>query len=189
MASETQPSGVYAYFSEPAWEPFCAVGSHANGRANAQVCISIANASIVPDRPRLIVMLWKANYTHELVQQSGSMAITVLTDLDVPLVEPLGIRSGRDGDKLEGTGYRLTEAGNPYFPNGTGYVECTVIDALDLGDATAFLCAIEHEQQLRRAQPITWRQASELADDEVMQRYQQKLERDRANSSRVMRWA
>lgn len=188
MASETQPRGVMSYFAEPSWEAMCAVGAHDGERVNAQICLSISNASIVPDRPRLFVLLWKANLTHDLVQASGTMAITLLTERQLDLIEPLGIRSGRDGNKLDGLEYRLTEAGDPYFPGGTGYLDCTVRAAFDLGDCTAFMVVVNHEEQLADFEPITWKEASERADDEVMRTYQEKLEGDRARSREVMLW-
>jgi flavin reductase (DIM6/NTAB) family NADH-FMN oxidoreductase RutF len=113
-----------SYFAAPSWEPVCAVGAHAAGVMNAQICVSVFGVSIVESMPRLIVVLWKTNYTHELVQRSGTLACTLLTEAQVNLLEPLGMRTGRDErspqGKLSGLDFRLTDAGDPYFPGGAG---------------------------------------------------------------------
>lgn len=181
-----------SYFAAPAWEPVCAVGAHAGDRVNAQICVSVFGATIVEDRPRLIVTLWNTNYTHDLVRESGTLACTLLTESQIHLLEPLGLRSGRDTDapegKLGGLDYRLTRAGDPYFPGGAGYVDCSVLDAYDLGDCTAFLVAVRHDERLTRAEPVTWKRASELAGEAFIRRYEEKFQRDSERARATMRW-
>jgi flavin reductase (DIM6/NTAB) family NADH-FMN oxidoreductase RutF len=79
--SEDEPPGgppqafsVLSYF----WTPLVAVGSSRGDRLNAQISVSTLGASIVPDRPRLLSVLYKANFTHELVTEKGSLSICLL---------------------------------------------------------------------------------------------------------------
>ena len=98
------------------WSPLCAIGARGEGGAdappnappNAQICVSVFGASIVPEQPRVLVSLSKTNYTHELVIASGTLSVTALSASQLPLLEPLGLRSGRDGDKLAGLEVALT---------------------------------------------------------------------------------
>ena len=53
------------------WAPLCAIGGHGPGGPNAQICVSVFGASIVPERPRLLVVLSKTNHTTGLVAASG----------------------------------------------------------------------------------------------------------------------
>jgi flavin reductase (DIM6/NTAB) family NADH-FMN oxidoreductase RutF len=131
------------------WAPICAVGAHGAGRVNAQISVSIFGASAVPERPRLLVVLYRPNYTRDLVEQSGTLAVTVLSTAQMELVLPLGTRSGRDGDKLARLEVELTAPGDAYFPAGIGMVSCEVIESFDLGEATAFLCAVRESRALR----------------------------------------
>ena len=39
------------------WSPLAAVTSHWQGRDNVQIAVAIAAASIVPERPRVVVQL------------------------------------------------------------------------------------------------------------------------------------
>jgi len=91
MAAVPTPPSVLSHF----WAPLAAVGSHGASGPNAQICVSIFGASVVPDRPRLLVNLSKTNYTTGLVAGSGSLAITLLADRQLGLLEPLGLQRSR----------------------------------------------------------------------------------------------
>ena len=151
------------------WGPVCAVGSHGADGPNAQICVSVLGASVVPDRPRLLVSLWRSNYTHELVAMTGTMSITVLAEGQASLVPVLGMRSGRDGDKLDGTGFELDSNGDPYFPGGAGAMACEVIDGLDMGDATAFLVAVRSRRRDGSVTALSRWRMNELLGTEFQQ--------------------
>jgi flavin reductase (DIM6/NTAB) family NADH-FMN oxidoreductase RutF len=184
MANLLPDLGPLSYF----WAPLCAVGSHGERGPNAQICLSIAGASIVPDRQRLTVSLWKTNHTHDLVRDAGTMAITLLHESQLALLDALGLHSGRDTDKLAELQYNLTEAGDPWFPGGVALLACDVLDALDLGDATSFLCAVRHQERLREGAPITWPEARTRMSDAFNQRYNEKSSGDIDWSRPRMTW-
>ncbi|MEC8959361.1 MAG: flavin reductase, partial [Chloroflexota bacterium] len=52
------------------WSPLAAVTTHWQGRDNVQMAVAIAAASIVPDRPRVTLQLYKTNLTHDMVVSS-----------------------------------------------------------------------------------------------------------------------
>ena len=183
-AGERSPPDVLSYF----WAPLCAVGSYGERGPNAQICVSVFGASIVPEQPRVLVGLSKTNYTHELVEAAGALAVTVLSSEQLALLEPLGLRSGRDGDKLAGIEAALTAAGAPYFPGGTGYLACEVIEAYDLGDSTAFLCAVRERERLSDAEPMSWAAARERVGADFLRRWAEKSRREQEAARRLMRW-
>jgi flavin reductase (DIM6/NTAB) family NADH-FMN oxidoreductase RutF len=178
---------VSGYFAEPKWDPLCAVGSHRGDRLNAQICISIFSASIVPAKPRLAVILWKSNYTHELVMESGTFAVTLLTAEQSDLVVPLGLETGRDGDKLGGLATDLMGA-DPCFPGGAGVLGCEVISHLDLGDSTLFAAAVTGERDADR-EPVTWADAQSRLPEDVLARYKAKFEHDARWAEQRLFWS
>lgn len=183
MTEERGPS-VLSHF----WSPLTAIGSHGAGGPNAQICVSVFGASIVPERPRLLVSLSKTNYTTRLVQASGTLAITLLSDRQIELLAPLGLQSGRDEAKLEGLAFELTEAGDPWFPEGVGLIECGVLDAYDLGDALAFLCAVHAQRALTLAPALTWAAAREVVGADFLDRWAEKSAREQQAALAAMRW-
>jgi flavin reductase (DIM6/NTAB) family NADH-FMN oxidoreductase RutF len=183
--AESEPS-ILSNF----WAPLCAVGSHGPLGPNAQICISVFGASIVPDRPRMMIMLWKGNYTCDLVQASGTLAVTLLSEKQVlDLFEPLGMKSGRDGQKLNGLDFELTESGDPIFRGGVGWLDCQVLETQDLGDAVSFLCKVrKHHRDESAGEPISWGKAREGIPEDLMERYREKNKHDQDVSRARMVW-
>ena len=169
------------------WAPLCAVGARGPRGPNAQICVSVFGASIVPERPRLLVSLSKTNYTEGLVRADGRLTVSVLGAEQAGLLAPLGLRSGRDDDKLAGLAHETTSWGAPLFPGGAGELECETLDAFDLGDATAFLVAVR-ERRAGGAGPLTWAAAREVVGDDFLGRWAEKSAREREAARAVMRW-
>ena len=184
MTSAPAPRGLLSHF----WSPLTAVGSHGPGGPNAQICVSVFGASVVPERPRLLVNLSKTNYTTDLVRASGTLAITLLSERQAHLLTPLGLRSGRDGGKLEGLAVELTEAGDPWFPEGVGVIECGVLDTYDLGDALTFLCAVREQRPLTSTPALTWAAAREVVGEDFLRAWAEKSEREQRAATTTMRW-
>jgi flavin reductase (DIM6/NTAB) family NADH-FMN oxidoreductase RutF len=170
------------------WSPLCAVGSHGPQGPNAQICVSVFGASIVPERPRLLVVLHKTNYTHDLVLAAGTLAITALSTSSALLLEPLGLRSARQGPKLQGLDYRCTAAGDPYFPGGVAMLECEVLDRSDLGDATSFLAAVRDRRALAGGEPLGWQAAKSIVGEDFLRRWAEKSALEREAAARTMTW-
>ncbi len=184
MTSEAKSSNIFSSF----WTPLCAIGAHDDQRANAQICVSVFGASIVPAQPRLLVVLTKTNYTHDLVKQSGTLAITLLSSEQLYLLEPLGLISGRDQDKLAGLERRLTASGDPYFLDGVAYFSGETLDAFDFGDSTAFLVAVRTSERLSELPPMDWADARRRVGSEFMQRWAEKSQREQNIAQRLMVW-
>lgn len=179
----TQPAtSVLSHF----WSPLCAVGSHGRGGPNAQICVSVFGASIVPERPRLLVVLSKTNYTTGLVAAGGTLAVTVLAESQAHLLEPLGLRSGRQGPKLESIEHSLTASGDPVF-GGAGSLACEVIHSVDFGDSTAFL-AVVRERIEGGGPSLTWQTAKGIVGADFLARWAEKSALEQAAAREVMHW-
>ncbi len=136
----------------------------------------------------MLVVLTRTNYTHDLVMEAGTLAITLLAGTQLDLLEPLGLISGRDGDKLGDIEFALTESGDAYFPRGVGYLACEVIDTFDFGDSTAFLSAVRSREQFPDAVPMSWAEAGRRVGDEFMRRWREKSRREQELAREVMAW-
>ena len=138
--------------------PLAAISTRAGGVSNAQIAVAITAASIVPQRPRLIVQIYHTNFTHSLITSSGVLAVNFLESAQLPLIWQLGMHSGRDGDKLGGLGYTTGATGSPLLEGCFGFLDCRVVNAMDGGDMTAFL--VEAVAALANGgERMTWREA------------------------------
>lgn len=179
----TPPISVLSHF----WAPLCAVGSHGERGPNAQVCVSVFGASIVPERPRLLVVLSKTNYTTGLVAASGTLSVTVLGEAQADLLEPLGLHSGRDRAKLATIEHGLSRMGDPVFAGGAGSVACEVLQGFDFGDSTAFLAAVRDRTE-GAAPPLSWQTARGIVGAEFLERWAAKSAREQAAARTAMAW-
>ncbi len=122
------------------WGPVCAITAANDGAVGGQIAVSVLSASIVPEKPRVLIQIWKANRTHDLIAASGAFAVHPLTLEHTALVRQLGFRSAHDApDKLDGLSWRPGETGCPILTDALGYLECRVVGTLDAPDMTVFL--------------------------------------------------
>ena len=170
------------------WAPLCAVGSHGPLGPNAQICVSVFGASIVPDRPRLLLVLSKTNYTTGLITDCKTLCITLLTALNLDLIEPLGLQSGRYGNKLGSLAFKLTGDGDPYFLGGAGYIRCAVLDETDNGDSLSILAAVRERHPMNHNPPITWASAQKLLSPELLAAWAAKSANEQAVARAGMLW-
>lgn len=122
--------------------PIVAVTSSSEGRANGMIANSAQRASLVPSRPRLSLYVSKLNLTHDLVYASGVVGVHLLRPDQFELVRRLGLRTGRDGDKLEGLDVWRGETGCPMLHDVHSAFDCRVVNAMDAGAATFFLADV-----------------------------------------------
>lgn len=138
--------------------PLAAVSTRSGEKVNAQIAVAITAASIVLHRPRLIVQIYHTNYTHNLIASGGVLALNFLNHDQLPLIWQLGMRSGRDGEKLKHVAYSVGTTGSPLLEGSYGYLDCRVVNAMDGGDMTAFLVEVL-AAQTNGGQRMTWREA------------------------------
>lgn len=122
------------------WGPVCAVTAAHGGEADGQIAVGVLSASILPEHPRVLIQIWKANRTHDVIQASRAFAVHPLAAEHTDLVRQLGFRSGHDGaGKLDGLAWAAGITGSPILTAPPGFIECRVVGTLDATDMTVFL--------------------------------------------------
>jgi flavin reductase (DIM6/NTAB) family NADH-FMN oxidoreductase RutF len=123
--------------------PVVAVTTRAGDERNGMISNSAQRASLVPSAPRVSVYISKINHTHDLVLRTGVLGLHLLRADQWELIRRLGLRSGRDVDKLRGLAWRDGAAtGCPVLAEVAAAFECRVVNAMDAGAATFFLADI-----------------------------------------------
>lgn len=107
-------------------------------------CIINTAMQIASEPNTISVAINKANYTHDMVKETGTCNISVISkDADFELFKRFGFQSGRDADKFAGFdgSYKTVENGLPVVTAGTNaYFSLKVRDTVDLGSHTLFIC-------------------------------------------------
>ena len=168
------------------WSPLAAVTSHWQGRDNVQIAVAIAAASIVPERPRVVVQLYKTNLSHDMVLSSGAFALNFLRPNQLDLIGDFGLVSGRVRDKLAGVGTKAGSSGSPLLTDCFGYLDCRVINAMDGGDMTCFLADVLDGKTLAQGDPLWWRDARRELPRERLERWEAKQSSEIATSRATM---
>jgi flavin reductase (DIM6/NTAB) family NADH-FMN oxidoreductase RutF len=143
------------------WSPVLAVTTAHQGRCNGMIAATGLAASLVPEGPRVSVEVWKSTYTHELVSASGVFGLHVLAgspsdalERTLALVRQLGMRSGRDGDKLAGFDWDAGSTGAPILRDALHCMEARVVHTLDLEECTVFVGNVVTAHRLRDGAPL-----------------------------------
>jgi flavin reductase (DIM6/NTAB) family NADH-FMN oxidoreductase RutF len=100
---------------------------------------SAQRASLVPSHPRISLYISKTNFTHGLVLSSGVAGIHLLRNDQWDLIWHLGLRSGRDIDKLATVATHTRTTGVPLIDDAPVGFDCRVVNTMDAGGATFFL--------------------------------------------------
>ncbi len=119
--------------------PIVAITTSAGGRRNGLIVNSAQRASLVPSSMRVSMYISKSNLTHELIWASGVFGLHLLRVDQWDVVRALGLRSGREGDKMAALSTRVGETGCPLLADCLAALECRVANTMDAGAATFFL--------------------------------------------------
>jgi len=162
--------------------------AHADGRRGGLIATFVAPASIVPDRPRVLVGLAKQHRTWQLVDASRAFVLHLLAADQLDLVWRFGLQSGRDGDKLAGLALEAVDGG-PRLRDVPAWLDCRVEASLDIGDRTLHVAAVRAGRRERPAEPLTLRRLVQAAPPERLQALKAALARDAAvDAGRIDAW-
>lgn len=159
-----------------------AITSSWQDKVNGQIAVTAVTSSIVHTVPRLLVGIWKGNYTHEFIINSRAFTIHLLRKDQLNLVRNFGFYTGRERDKFEEIKYETGVTGSPVLLDAHSYAECRVINAMDGGDMTAFLASVEDGGLMSREPWMTLNDFYSSAPPEWIAEYGEKLSRSVAFS-------
>lgn len=162
--------------------PVVAITSAWEGNVNGQIAVTAVTSSIVHTVPRLLVGIWKGNYTHGFIINSRAFTIHLLRKDQLSLVRNFGFYTGRERDKFKDIDYKTGVTGSPVLEDAHSYAECEVLNAMDGGDMTAFLVRVVDGGIISRGEWMTLNDFYSDAPPEWIAEYGEKLSRSVAYS-------
>ena len=166
--------------------PVVAITSSWEGKPNGQIAVTSVTSSIVHSIPRLLVGIWKGNYTHGFIMNSRAFTIHLLRPDQLGLVRNFGFYTGREKNKFENVDYRTGVTGSPVLTDAHSYAECSVLNAMDGGDMTAFLVSVVDGGIYSRGEWMTLDRFYTDAPHEWIMEYGEKLSRSVAYSMDII---
>lgn len=127
-------------------------------RANGQIANTVFQVSAEP--PRIAVAINKGNYTHDFIEKSRALGVTILDDeTPMTLIGKFGFRSGRDIDKFDGVRFEKGDLGCPLVTeNAVSVLEAKVFDSVDVGTHTVYVADVVAGKVIGGGAPLTYAQ-------------------------------
>ncbi len=155
--------------------PVVVITSRRGKEINGQVAVTLVTSSIVHTVPRLLVGIWKGNHTHSFIMASRTLAVHLLKKDQVGLVRNFGFYTGRDRDKFAEVKTSPGRNGCPIIKDIHSYAECSVLNAMDGGDMTAFLLSADYGEEVRGGGWMTLSDFYGAAPEQWVMEYGRKL--------------
>jgi|GEM_PF-994021 flavin reductase (DIM6/NTAB) family NADH-FMN oxidoreductase RutF len=123
-----------------------------NAQDNAMIITWVVPATLVPDMPRVLVVLSTENLSTEIIGKTGQFCLQMLAEGQHELLGKFGLRSGREEDKLAGHKIERSPGGLALFAGTCGWAECRVLDEMNGGDRMIYLAEVvaQHVDGSRR---------------------------------------
>jgi flavin reductase (DIM6/NTAB) family NADH-FMN oxidoreductase RutF/rubredoxin len=106
----------------------------------------------------LTVCINKNNYTNECIKKSKMFSVSILSEETKESTFGIfGFSSSREKDKFAEVPVGSTPSGLPYINEGvTGYIECRVIEMVDIHTHTIFIAEVTEAENLYKEPPMTY---------------------------------
>jgi len=122
-------------------------------------CIINTVLQVTASPIRIIIVVNKGNYTHDIIKKTKEFNVSVLSETaPMDLYKRFGYASGRDKDKFNGfTSTERSENGILYLTEfSSAYLSGKVIEEKDLGTHTLFISDVTGAKILSYGTPVTY---------------------------------
>ncbi|MBQ7898154.1 MAG: flavin reductase [Clostridia bacterium] len=137
--------GLYALFAK------------SGGRDNACIINTLMQVTSSPD-VICSISVNKSNLTHDMIAETGRFNVSVLdTSCPYSVFETLGMRSGRDGDKL--SGFKTERLGNGILAlsdYSNAVMSFEVTRSVDMGTHTTFIAILTDAKTIKESESMTY---------------------------------
>ena len=131
--------------------------AQADGKDNGCIINTAAQLTSTPNRINIAVN--KANYTHDMILNTGVFNVSVLSQkASFDIFKRFGFASGKDTDKFAGYEGHASRSANGllYVTEGTNaFMSAKVIDAHDYGTHTLFIAELTEAAVLNQDPSVT----------------------------------
>jgi len=128
------------------------LGTRRGRQSNAMTASWVMQTSERP--PCVAVAVRGDRYSHDIVLESETFALSVLRDDQVDVATHFADTSGEYHDKLQGIPYGLTPGGSPFLLDCLAYLDCKVIDRARAGDHTVVVGEVTASDTLDESYPL-----------------------------------
>ena len=132
------------------------LGTRSGDKKNG--CITNTCIQVAAGPTRVAIAVINANYSCDLIKESGVFTISVLDDtVTFETIKHFGMQSGRKVDKLASLPLPEDDNGVPYMGWAScAMLSCRVVSSQDLGSHTLFIAEVTDAKVLSDRTPVTY---------------------------------
>ena len=109
-------------------------------RGRQMTAMTAAWVAQVSDRPPSVAVAVRYDrYTHDILLESGTFALSVLREDQLNVATHFAETSGEYHDKLHGVPYGQSQGGSPVLLDCLAHLDCRVLATARAGDHTVFI--------------------------------------------------
>ena len=126
-------------------------------RGREMTAMTASWVSQISERPPYVAVAVRDDrYTHDVVLDSSTFALSVLRDDQVAVATHFAETSGEYHDKLYGIPYGQSPNGSPILLDCLAYLDCRVLDTARAGDHTVFIGEVIAGESYRSDYPLLY---------------------------------
>ena len=119
-------------------------------------CIANSAMQITSQPPTLAISINQQNYTHDIIQKTGKLALCVLPEqTDLSVIGTFGFQSSREVEKFAEIAYDQKD-GLPVLKQCCAWFTLEVIQQMNAGTHTVFLAKVLDCDRTTAQQPMTY---------------------------------
>ena len=154
------------------------------GQSAGQVATWVTLASLIPEHPRVVIVLSPHTHTSSLLRHSQTFVLNMLASAQVSWLERFGMVSGFTLDKFKDIEVTYTALGVPILPETCGWANCRITEQMDLGDRIIWVADVVEQSFNPNQHPLRRQEGLQSLPDEVRQTLVQQrladIDRDRS---------
>lgn len=119
-------------------------------------CIANSAMQITSQPPTLAISINQQNYTHDIIQKTGKLAVCVLPEqTDLSVIGTFGFQSSREVEKFAEIAYDQKD-GLPVLKQCCAWFTLEVVQQMNAGTHTVFLAKVLDCDRTTAQQPMTY---------------------------------
>ncbi len=132
------------------------ITSNDGNKDNGMICNTVVQLTVDP--VRILVSINKANYSHDVIKESGIMNVCPISEsAPFAIFERFGFKSGRDTDKFDGCAFLRSENGLTVpTDNINSYMSLKVESYQDIGTHGIFICTMTESGNLTKEPTMSY---------------------------------
>lgn len=138
------------------WTTGVTVVTSAQGEEHRGMTVS-SFTSVSVEPPVICVSINRQARTHALIQSSGRLGVTILSEAQQELSDCFaGKIDDENGDRFSNVDTFTLVSEVPFLKGGIAFFDCRVIQKMDIGTNTVFLGEVEALQYNERGEPLLY---------------------------------